>query len=64
MILDIQTEDNYYTEVFSWGGDHKGQLGLGIKHAGDQFYPTPKFCSYNISIQQVACGLAHACFIT
>ena len=28
-IVDIQTEDMYYTEVFSWGSDHAGQLGLG-----------------------------------
>ena len=62
--MDIQTDANMYTEVFSWGGDHKGQLGLGIKFTGDQFYPFPKFCSYNISIKQVACGQSHACFIT
>ena len=23
-IVDIQTEDYYYTEVFSWGSDHQG----------------------------------------
>lgn len=23
-ILDIQTEDNQYTEVFSWGADYYG----------------------------------------
>ena len=34
-ILDIQTEDNLYTEVFSWGADHQGQLGLGINLTGD-----------------------------
>ena len=27
-------------------------------------YAFPKFCSYNISIRQVACGYSHACFVT
>lgn len=63
-ILDIQTEDNLYTEVFSWGADHQGQLGLGINLTGDQMYTFPKFCSYNISIRLVACGDAHTCFVT
>ena len=34
-ILDIQTDDNQYTEVFSWGADYHGQLGLGINLTGD-----------------------------
>ena len=27
--MDIQTEPDFYTEVFSWGNDEFGQLGLG-----------------------------------
>jgi len=34
-IVDIQTEDNQYTEIFSWGADYQGQLGLGINLTGD-----------------------------
>ena len=32
MILDIHTQktEEHYTEVFSWGADNKGQLGLGL----------------------------------
>jgi len=32
MILDIHTQKNeeFYTEVFSWGADNRGQLGLGL----------------------------------
>ena len=63
-ILDIQTDDSQYTEVFSWGADYHGQLGLGINLTGDQRYSFPKFCSYNISIRQVACGFGHTCFVT
>jgi alpha-tubulin suppressor-like RCC1 family protein len=27
--LDVTTEGEFYTEVFSWGSDSHGQLGLG-----------------------------------
>jgi len=27
--MNIQTESEFYTEVFSWGDDEFGQLGLG-----------------------------------
>lgn len=63
-MIDVQTEDNQYTEVFSWGADHQGQLGLGMNLTGDQIYTFPKFCSYNISIRLVACGSGHTCFVT
>ena len=29
IVVDIQTEGEYYTEVFSWGNDSEGQLGIG-----------------------------------
>ena len=54
-----------YTEVFSWGSDKHGQLGLGERYAqGSQLYSVPKLCSYNIAISQLACGQAHTVFIT
>ena len=51
-----------YTEVFAWGGDHFGQLGLAAKQTG-RTYCTPRFCSFNVLIKQVACGEEHAAFI-
>ena len=63
--MDIKTENEYYTEVFSWGSDRYGQLGLGVDMASrDPNYTIPRFCSYNITIRQVSCGLNHAGFVT
>ena len=54
-----------FTEVFSWGSDRHGQLGLGKNlQSQKQFYSIPRFCSYNIAISQVACGSSHSVFIT
>lgn len=52
-----------YTEVFAWGLDNKGQLGLGNKANGKSIC-TPRFCSYNIMIKDVACGEDHSGFIS
>ena len=52
-----------YTEVFSWGGDHFGQLGLGGKETGKS-YCIPRFCSFNVLIRQISCGDEHSGFIT
>lgn len=52
-----------YTEIFAWGGDTCGQLGLGDKDIGHS-YSTPRFCSFNILIQQISCGEEHTAFIT
>lgn len=51
-----------YTEVFAWGGDHFGQLGLGDKRGGKTF-ALPRCCSFNIIIREVACGDEHTAFI-
>ena len=54
-----------FTEVFSWGSDRYGQLGLGPQmSAGKALHNLPRFCSYNIPIHQIACGEQHAAFIT
>lgn len=63
-LIDIKTENDFYTEVFSWGSDRYGQLGLGVDMASEHNYTIPRFCSYNITIRQVSCGLNHAGFIT
>ena len=52
-----------YTEVFAWGGDHFGQLGLGGKTTG-KTYSSPRFCSFNILIKEISCGEEHAGFIS
>ncbi|OMJ67698.1 hypothetical protein SteCoe_35075 [Stentor coeruleus] len=52
-----------FTEVFTWGQDSKGQLGLGSKNPG-KCYSTPKFCSYNIMIKEISCGEEHSGFIS
>jgi len=57
-----------FTEVFSWGNDELGQLGLGVnqKKNGRQKtkYSVPRYCSFNISISRMACGQDHSVFIT
>ncbi|OMJ92190.1 hypothetical protein SteCoe_5062 [Stentor coeruleus] len=52
-----------YTEVFTWGGDHFGQLGLGGKTSG-KTYASPRFCSFNITIKEISCGEEHSAFIS
>ena len=52
-----------YTEVFVWGLDSRGQLGLGCKTVG-KTYPNPRFCSYNILIKEISCGEDHSGFIS
>lgn len=52
-----------YTEVFAWGGDHHGQLGLASRQPG-KTYNIPRYCSFNVFIKELACGEEHAAFIT
>ena len=50
-------ESKNFTEVFSWGNDKFGQLGLGQRLSqGKQMHSQPRFCSYNIPISKIACG--------
>lgn len=52
-----------YTEVYLWGSNHQGQLGLGHKYAG-RTYISPKAWSFNMVITQVSCGEDHAAFVS
>lgn len=52
-----------YTEVFSWGNDTSGQLGLG-SHTTGKAYCSPRFCTFNVLISQISCGDEHAAFIS
>eukprot|EP01022_Parablepharisma_sp_SALTPOND_P019135 TRINITY_DN3227_c0_g1_i1.p1 TRINITY_DN3227_c0_g1~~TRINITY_DN3227_c0_g1_i1.p1 ORF type:complete len:969 (-),score=97.88 TRINITY_DN3227_c0_g1_i1:135-2957(-) len=56
-------ENGGYTEVFAWGSDRFGQLGIGNKQGG-RCYCIPRFCSFNIAIKSVSCGDEHSAFIT
>ena len=65
MISKFKQANSGYTEVFSWGSDKHGQLGLGKSvSGGKQYHLIPRFCSYNITISQISCGSNHSIFIT
>ncbi|OMJ71844.1 hypothetical protein SteCoe_29854 [Stentor coeruleus] len=51
-----------YTEVFAWGSDDFGQLGLG--GAIGKSYPSPRLCTFNVLIKEISCGEEHAAFIS
>jgi alpha-tubulin suppressor-like RCC1 family protein len=48
------------TELYVWGSDTMGQLGLGHRYTQKQTDSkkllTPKTCSFNILILSVSCG--------
>lgn len=48
-----------YTQVFSWGNDKHGQLGLGLsgeeyKKSHNDQHSLPRYCSYNTPIIAVS----------
>lgn len=58
-----------FTEVFVWGDDSFGQLGLyhqKLKKGNkDQVsFKLPKTCSFNILIKQISCGENHSSILT
>lgn len=58
-----------YTEVYVWGSDACGQLGLelhGTARGGARlsYYASPKSCSFNVLVQQIACGAHHTAMLT
>ncbi len=61
--MSEEDQEGGYTEVFAWGADRFGQLGLGNKQGG-RCYCIPRFCSFNVVIKQIACGEEHSGFIT
>lgn len=52
-----------YTEVFVWGTDANGQLGLGSKTCG-KVLKAPRLCSFNILIREISCGEEHSALIS
>lgn len=58
-----------FTEVFVWGDDSQGQLGLyhqKIKkgYSSIKSFKIPKTCSFNILIKQISCGENHSAILT
>ena len=50
-------------EVYVWGDDSRGQLGLsGIYGEHQLNFELPQICSFGILIKQVACGEYHTVF--
>lgn len=56
-------KDEGFTEVYAWGSDRYGQLGIDGKQ-GARNYCIPKLCTFNVVIRKVACGEEHSAFIT
>ena len=52
-----------HTEIFTWGANRKEQLSTGTDLLGTN-YDTPRFCTFNVFISQVACGEGHSAFIS
>ena len=61
--LDPPSEE-LFTEVFSWGNDGSGQLGLGPRQGQTHVHCIPRYCSFNVQILHMACGAQHSVFIT
>ena len=60
----VTEEDKYskaFTEVFAWGANQHGQLGIDSL---EQFIDVPRLCSFNVLIKSVYCGHAHAAILT
>jgi hypothetical protein len=39
--IENNWESELYTEVFAWGSNHAGQMGLGAGSSGSQVYGVP-----------------------
>eukprot|EP00826_Nyctotherus_ovalis_P010657 TRINITY_DN12798_c0_g1_i1.p1 TRINITY_DN12798_c0_g1~~TRINITY_DN12798_c0_g1_i1.p1 ORF type:complete len:922 (+),score=221.87 TRINITY_DN12798_c0_g1_i1:94-2859(+) len=55
--------DKECTQVFVWGSNSCGQLGLGNTQ-GKHRYCIPKLCTFNVKIRSVSCGEEHSAFVT
>ena len=60
-----------YTEIYAWGDDEMGQLGVGGTKNQDSDDPNlrhvctiPKICSFNIKILSISCGFNHSALLS
>ena len=61
-----------FTEVYVWGSDSNGQLGIdsqfksesGKEKSRPHFHTLPRPCCFNVVIKQVSCGYTHAALLT
>lgn len=60
--IEAQEEDVVCNEVYVWGDDSRGQLGLSGIFGDEVFFGQPQICSFNVVIKQLACGLYHTIF--
>ncbi|KRX09980.1 Regulator of chromosome condensation 1/beta-lactamase-inhibitor protein II [Pseudocohnilembus persalinus] len=63
---EFEKEEQNYTEVYVFGSDKYGQLGIGKlpnNNARDK-QPIPKILSFNLIIKEISCGDNHSAFIT
>eukprot|EP00879_Flechtneria_rotunda_P005191 GHRR01005473.1.p1 GENE.GHRR01005473.1~~GHRR01005473.1.p1 ORF type:complete len:1380 (+),score=526.24 GHRR01005473.1:240-4379(+) len=51
-------------QLYTWGANHKGQLGLGERTAGVTDTPAPVSALAGLDVKAVACGLEHTVCIT
>ncbi|KAL4461583.1 hypothetical protein ABPG74_016207 [Tetrahymena malaccensis] len=52
-----------YNEIFVFGSNKYGQIGLSEKNAGKNFC-IPRFCHFNIVFTSVSCGSHHSILLT
>ncbi len=56
-------DDGTYNEIYVWGDDSKGQLGL-CGQFSDTHHLLPKICSFNVVIKGLSCGDNHTVFFS
>jgi len=52
-----------YSEVYVWGSNHHGQLGLEERSIGKS-HSTPRVLTLNFIIKEISCGEDHAALVT
>ena len=64
LIQNMNTKERKdYTEVYAWGSNNLGQLGI-LSQGISKSYSKPKFYSFNIVIKEISCGNEHTALIT
>ena len=53
-----------FTEVYVWGSDSQGQLGLGSQKPFARYLALPKCVSFGTNISKIECGNDHSALIT